>query len=226
MKPLVNLSSSPFRNRRLFWLAILLLFLIPSYFGLQAIETATTLGREIALQDIKVKSVESNLKKNDKPVVYNARVSSEENKQLVAASELIARRSFSWSQLLNEIERSLPAGVRVLRVGVAQIQPREREESYDGNENAATLNLIVIGKNGQDVTTMINKMHESGRFKVFPMSRKAVEGTEEIEFELRVEYFPPNSPARANQIAAAKTAKAVQAAHTESQTAKKIVEKK
>src|SRR2546422_4845835 len=37
MRPLVNLSSQPFRNRRLFWLAILLLFVVPAYFGLGAI---------------------------------------------------------------------------------------------------------------------------------------------------------------------------------------------
>jgi hypothetical protein len=226
MKPLVNLSSTPFRNRRLFWLAILLLFLIPAYFGLYAVETATQIDRQIALQDIKTRNVEATLARIDTPVVSGTKVSYEQNKELVAASELIARRTFSWSQLLNYIEQNLPAGVRVLRVSVTQIQPQEREESFDGTENAATLGLIVIGKNGQDVTTMINRMHESGRFKVFPMSRKAVEGTEEIEFELKVEYFPPNLPNRTspgNQLG-----QAGQSATTkpESQLAKKTAEKK
>lgn len=171
---------------------------------MQAIETATRLGGEISAQDMKVRSAEAKLKLVKKPVSSKLSVSAEENRQLVAASELIARRAFSWSQLLNDIERTLPPGVRVLRVSVAQIEPKERQESFDGTENAATLGLIVIGKNGQDITTMINRMHESGRFKVFPVSKKSVEGTEEIEFELRVEYFPPNPAARAdaaNQIA-------------------------
>ncbi|HEX9005230.1 MAG TPA: hypothetical protein VGB07_35295 [Blastocatellia bacterium] len=230
MKPQVNLSSTPFRNRRLFWLAILLLFLIPAYFGLQAIGSAARVNAELSLQEMKTKAVEDKLIKIDRPVVSNTKVSYEENKQLVAASELIARRAFSWSQLLNYIEQNLPAGVRVLRVSVTQIQPREREESFDGTENAATLGLIVIGKNGQDVTTMINRMHESGRFKVFPMSRKSVEGTDEIEFELKVEYFPPNTANRANQnnrVAEAKSDEVKAAkAKSESQIAKKTTERK
>lgn len=225
MRPLVNLSSTPFRNRRLFWLAILLLFIIPSYFGLQAVETATRVSGEITVQETKTKNAEAQFAKVNKPVVTGTRVSYEQNKELVAADELIARRTFSWSQLLNFIEQNLPPGVRVLRVSVTQIQPQEREETFDGGENAATLAIIVIGKDGQDVTTMINRMHESGRFKVFPVSRKAVEGTEEIEFELKVEYSPPKSPSRSNpnnQIAEAKTDKA----KSESQVTKKTGEKK
>jgi hypothetical protein len=45
---------------------------------------------------------------------------------------------------------------------------------------------------------MINKFHDSGRFKVFPLSKKSIEGAEDIEFDLRVEYFPPTPASRAN----------------------------
>jgi hypothetical protein len=123
---------------------------------------------------------------------------------LLAASVLIARRAFSWSQLLDDIERNLPAGVRVLRVAVAQIQPNERDAAGVEIESAATLNMSVIGKSGAEVTTMINKFHESRRFRVSPVSQKAVEGTEEIEFELKVEYLTRPAAPRAglsNQIA-------------------------
>lgn len=204
MKPLVNLASEPFRNRRLFWLVILLLFLVPFYLGLLAIESATRLEGDILTSRTRVKGLENRLEKFKKPANSKVTISTDENRQLVAASELIARRTFSWSHLLNDIERGLPAGVRVLRVAVAQVPLQERAETIGGDENAATLGLTVIGKSGQDVTTMINRFHESGRFKVFPMGRKAIEGTEDIEFELRVEYFPPLPARRAslsNQIA-------------------------
>lgn len=209
MKPLVNLASSPFRNRRLFWLVILLLFLIPAYFGMQMIESASRLNDDISNQRMKVKAKEIEYKQMEKPVVSNVSISTDENKQLVAANELIARRAFSWSQLLSDIERSLPTTVRVLRVAVNQILPNEREEAFDGSQNAATLTLTVIGQTNQDVTTMINRFHDTGRFKVFPLSKKTIDGTDEIEFELKVEYFPPTSGTRvnvANQIASAKTA--------------------
>lgn len=208
MKPLVNLSSNPFRNRRLFWLAILLLFLIPAYFLMDVVGNAERLKGEISAQAMLVKGLESQVKVSNKPATSNVNISPEQNKQLVAASELIARRVFSWVHLLSDTERSLPPGVRVLRVAVNQILPSEREEAFDGTRNAATLTLTVIGKTGQDVTTMINRFHDTGRFKVIPISRKTVDGTDEIEFELQVEYFPPNTGLNTtvgNQIASAKT---------------------
>lgn len=204
MRPLVNLSSQPFRNRQLFWLAILLLFAVPFYFGLDAIGALGQRQAELDALDAEIQRLQGALKTVDKPASANVTISADRNLQLVAASELIARRAFSWSQLLDDIERNLPAGVRVRRVAVAQIQPNERDGAASENENAATLNMTVIGKSGNDVITMINKFHESRRFKVSPISQKAVEGTEEIEFDLKVEYLAPTPAPRAglsNQIA-------------------------
>ena len=204
MRPLVNLSSRPFRNRRMFWLATLLLFVIPAYFGIDAIGTLARRQADLDALDAEIQRLQGTLKPFDKPAATNLTISADRNLQLVAASELIARRAFSWSQLLDDIERNLPGGVRVLRVAVVQIQPNERNSSAGENENAATLNMTVIGKSGADVTTMINKFQESRRFKVAPISKKAVEGTEEIEFELKVEYLaatPSPRPGLNNQIA-------------------------
>lgn len=204
MRPLANLSSQPFRNRRLFWSAILLLFVVPAYFGLDSIGSLGRRQAELDSLDAEIQRLEGGIKPVDKPGPANATISTDRNLQLVVASELIARRAFSWSQLLNDIERNLPAGVRVLRVAVAQIQPNERNAATSENESAATLNMTVIGKNGADVPTMINRFHESRRFKVSPMSQKAVEGTEEIEFDLKVEYLAQAHAPRAglgNQIA-------------------------
>lgn len=184
---------------------ILLLFVVPSYFGLDAIGSLVQHQAELEAIDAEIQSLRGALKTVDKPASANVTISADQNLQLVAASELIARRAFSWSQLLDDIERNLPAGVRVLRVAVAQIQPDERDSGGAGeNENAATLNLNVIGKSGNDVTTMITKFHESRRFKVSPISKKVVEGTGEIEFDLKVEYLEPTPAPRAglsNQIA-------------------------
>ncbi|HZF38352.1 MAG TPA: hypothetical protein VE715_05995 [Blastocatellia bacterium] len=204
MRPLVNLSSRPFRNRRLFWLAILLLLVVPSYFGIDAIGMLARRQAELDALDAEIQRLQGAIKPVDKPAAANVTISADRNLQLVAASELIARRAFSWSQLLDDIERNLPAGVRVLRVGVVQIQPNERNGSAGEIENAATLTMSVIGKSNADVTAMINKFLESRRFKVAPVSKKAVEGTEEIEFELKVEYLGPTPAPRAglnNQIA-------------------------
>jgi Tfp pilus assembly protein PilN len=204
MRLLVNLSNRPFRNRRLFWLVILLLFVIPSYFGLGAVGDLARRQAELDALDAEIQGLQGGIRTPDKPASTNVTISADRNLQLLTASELIARRAFSWSQLLDDIERNLPAGVRVLRVAVAQIQPNERDAAGVEIESAATLNMSVIGKSGAEVTTMINKFTESRRFKVFPISQKPVEGTEEIEFELKVEYLTRPATPRAglsNQIA-------------------------
>jgi hypothetical protein len=51
---------------------------------------------------------------------------------------------------------------------------------------------------------MIDKFHGTGRFKVFPLSMKPLEGTEEVEYSLKVDYSPARAetkPAADNQIA-------------------------
>lgn len=185
-------------------MVILLLFVIPTYFGLGAVGDLARRQTELDALDAEIQGLQGGIRKPDKPASTNVTISADRNLQLLAASELIARRAFSWSQLLDDIERNLPAGVRVLRVAVAQIQPNERDASGVQIESAATLNMSVIGKSGAEVTTMINKFHESRRFRVSPISQKPVEGTEEIEFELKVEYLMRPAAPRAglsNQIA-------------------------
>jgi hypothetical protein len=202
MKPLVNLASEPFQNRRLFWLAITLLFAIPSLIGLQAIRSISTLRADISVRTSRVGNLETQLKLIEKPGQNKISISPEMNRQLYAASLLRDKRAFSWSQLLNDIESGLPPAVRVLRVDV-----EERGSDKANGDVAATLLLQVIGKSSKDVTAMIDKFHGTGRFKVFPLSLKKIEGTEEVEYSLKVDYSPPQGekkPAANNQIAVKK----------------------
>jgi cell division protein FtsB len=206
MRPLVNLSSTPFRNRRLFWLVILALFVIPSYFGLEIIGTKTWMEQDIAERQANVNKLEIKLKNIDKPATTNVAISQDQNLQLLEARDLIARRAFSWTQLLNDIERNLPSTVRVLRIDIAQISPEERDGTIGVNKTKTTavLNMNVIGKSSAEVTTMINRFFDSRRFKVFPLSQKSVEGLEDVLFELKVEYYPPTPGSRSgenNQVA-------------------------
>lgn len=200
-KPLVNLATEPFRNRRLLWIVITMMFLVPALFGQQAIRRKVIEEAEIQARQTVVRDLESRLGRTEKPSTSGIAITPEQNREIYAASELLARKSFSWTQLLNEIERHLPPGIRVLRVAVTTIVPEEKNGSIGGPESAATLNLEVIGKSNADVVSLINRLHESGRFKVFPLTQKPVEGTGELEFSLKVEYFPKPAEGSSNQVA-------------------------
>src|SRR5262245_24904983 len=101
MRLLVNLSNRPFRNRRLFWLVILLLFVVPAYFGLGAVGDLAQRQGELDALDAEIQRLQGGIRIPDKPASANVTISADRNLQLVAASELVARRAFSWSQLLD-----------------------------------------------------------------------------------------------------------------------------
>lgn len=203
MRPLVNLANEPFQNRRLFWLAIGLIFVIPALLGLQAFRNISTLQSEIKGRAVRVKDLEGQLRLIEKPGQSNISITPEKNRQLYAASQLRDMRAFSWSQLLNDIESGLTPAVRVLRISVEQIQAQERVDKRDGKEAAATVMLEIVGKSQKDVTAMIDKFQGTGRFKVSPLSLKPIEGTDEVEYSLKVDYTPPpqadKKPAPDNQ---------------------------
>jgi len=195
MKPLVNLAAEPFRNRRLFWGGVLLLFLAPAYAGQLAIQEKVTRESQLArLRTVLQRTERNEADRKMAPTRIGPAISFEQNQEIYAASELLARKSFSWSRLLNELEQNLPAGVRLLRVGVSTIVPAEKNGSFGGPESAATLTMDVIGKTNGEVTEMINRFHDSRRFRVSPLTQKPIEGTEEVEFTLKVDYFPSLSP--------------------------------
>ena len=115
MKPLVNLAREPFRNRRIFWLSVLAICGAATWFGLQAMSEKASLDRQLVTEQERLRQLEKQLgiaktKPKDPLTGKDAPLSqtiitAEENKELIAASDLIERRAFSWSQLLNNIAR-------------------------------------------------------------------------------------------------------------------------
>src|SRR5439155_10260225 len=109
MKPLVNLASEPFRNRRLFWLIIIIIFAVSSAVGFRTIEAISDFERQIAALEPKVKADEESAAAMAKANAGVSALTLEQNQALQAANASIARKSFSWSQLLSDLERHVPA---------------------------------------------------------------------------------------------------------------------
>jgi Tfp pilus assembly protein PilN len=186
MKLQINFASEPFRNRRLFWLLIAGLIAIASFVGLDALRSQATLEQQIATLEPKVLRMEAQAK-NGQPVDFtDSTLTIAQNQALIVAQDLITRKGFSWSQLLNDLERFIPAGVRVTRIAVDRVGQNKEAEG-----KSISLSFDVVGKSPTDVTQMISDLNRSARFLVFPKAQKMVEGTEQVEFQLEVEYRPP-----------------------------------
>lgn len=204
MKLQINFASEPFRNRRLFWLLITSVIAIASLVGLNALSSQAGLEQQIAVLEPRVLRLEAQAK-NGPPLDFSeSTLSIAQNQALIVAQDLITRKSFSWSQLLNDLERYIPGGVRVTRISVDNVG---RGKEADGK--AITLSFDVVGKSSTAVTQMISELNKSARFVIYPKSQKIVEGTEEVEFQLAVEYRP--LPFATSQTAALKTQVASQA---------------
>lgn len=199
MRPIVNLARSPFRNRRLFWLAIAAIFGVSSYFGLSAIEEKVRLERQIiaqqeALARLTPKPVAGAKKSDSKEPQPTLVITADKNRELLAANDLIERRAFSWSQLLNDIEHHIPANVRVLRIAVNKVKAKEQSALAAGaksDDRSVNLTLEVIGRSTTDVTKMITDFERTGVFIVNPRESKVLEGMDDVQFTLDVEYTPP-----------------------------------
>ncbi|MBL8207101.1 MAG: hypothetical protein JNM09_22905 [Blastocatellia bacterium] len=185
MKLQINFASEPFRNRRLFWLLIASVIAIASLVGLNALRSQAGLEQQIALLEPKVQRLEAQAK-NGQPIDFSdSTLTIGQNQALIVAQDLITRKSFSWSQLLNDLERFIPANVRVTRIAVDTVG-----RNKDAEGKSVSLSFDVIGKSSTEVTQMISELNRSARFTVYPRSQKTVEGTEEVEFQLSVEYRP------------------------------------
>lgn len=196
MKPLVNLSSRPFRDRRLFWLGVLLIFLLASLVGVKTYGTISELDEEIAELQPKVKKLEDQAKAGEqKPDIVQS-LSPAQTLSMLVADELILRKSFSWTRLLSQIEQRIPSTVRVRKITINKINAQAKNETLIQAGNAphkVLLSLDVTGKNADEVLKMMETFNRSGIFFVTPKKESALEGTEEVEFDLNVEYFPPST---------------------------------
>lgn len=206
MRPLINLASEPFRNRRLFWLLVGFIVFAASLVGLNILGSKAKLENQIALLEPVVKRLEEKSTKSGELNFDGSSLSIGQNQALLAAQDLINRKGFSWSQLLNDLEQHIPASVRVTRISVDKVGGAGNAKDNAANEaHAIFLSFDAVGKSATAMTQMIGDMNRAAKFSVNPKAVRPVEGTEEVEFQLEVEYRPSSfavQSANNSQIAA------------------------
>ena len=180
-----NLSTRPFYNERAvhFWLLIAaLLILAATIFNVTRVlrysrsdtELATSAARDEArAQDLRAQAVRLRATVDPRQVEF----ASVEARQ---ANELIDRRTFSWTQLLNTLEATLPDDVRIVSV-----KPKL------GTDQGIVLTISVVARSVEDVDDFMQRLETTGEFGELgaPLSEHVNEQGQ-IETILDAAYVP------------------------------------
>ena len=101
------------------------------------------------------------------------------------ANGLIARRTFSWTELFNRFEATLPPQVRITAV-----QPKV------DRHGAVTLDFAVIAHSVDDVNTFMNRLEATGAFKGLLSRDEHLTNEGLLQANLESEYVPGDATAR------------------------------
>jgi len=153
-----NLATRPFYNERAVHLAILLLALIvviASVFNvtrvIQLSRSDTRLGTQASRDEARaaeLRAQAARLRASVDPKQIEV-VSIEARK----ANDLIDRRTFSWTELFNRLETTLPDEVRITSV-------RPKVDS-----SGTTLTISVIARAVDDVSQFMDNLQKTGAFR-------------------------------------------------------------
>ena len=153
-----NLSTRPFYNEhivRMWMIAVAVAVLAATAFNVARIIKYSSSDTRLATQASRDEARAADLRQQAARLraTVDARqvdVASEDARQ---ANELIDRRTFSWTELFNRFETTLPDDVRI-----TQVRPRiDREHGF-------LLAITVVAKSVDDVNTFIENLESSGAF--------------------------------------------------------------
>ena len=164
MKPIhLNLASRPFRDYRPVYAAVVIMALLTALLALYNVDT-------YLLYRTETRTTRGNIAKLDEQLAVEKRATDTLNQQLRGidlkllasqtefANTQLAERAFSWSELLDRLERVLPPDVRL-----QSVMPTF---SKDG---LVHLSMTLTAKTGQGLSATINRFNGDPRFaNAFP----------------------------------------------------------
>ena len=180
-----NLSTHPFYNERIvksILAALAIAGLSFSIFNLISFVNLASTESKLSVEARKAEEDASRLRAET--LDAQGVIESEDLEAVVQASreatELITRRSFSWSQLLSFVERSLPGTARL-----KSVRSRIEEDSF-------MVTFVVEARTVSGVASFIKSLEDTGNFKnTSPIEETRLEH-DLIETIMESVYTPPS----------------------------------
>ena len=184
-----NLSTRPFYNERIvsLWLLLFLVVVVAAtIFNTERVlryshsdtEQGTSASRDEArAAELRAAAVKLRNSVDAKQIEH----ASSEARQ---ANDLIDRRTFSWTELFNVFEKTLPDDVRITAVRPDLDQGRFR------------LKIAVVARGVEDINAFMNNLQTTGMFRQVGSSiAERFTDSGEALAELGLEYNPPTGHA-------------------------------
>jgi len=185
-----NLSTRPFYNERAVrqWLAaIALAVAVATVFNVTRVLKYSRSGTELGTQASRDETRAADLRRQAARLrgAVDMRQIERASSEAKQANELIDRRTFSWTELFNRFETTLPDDVRIIAV---------RPHIEQGQ--AILIDIIVLARRVEDVKTFMDNLEATG---AFPTLRPIDDHTDEqlglIQATLEARYLPSAAPA-------------------------------
>jgi len=179
-----NLSSRPFYNERLvyMWLAVLAaVVVVATAFNASRVLRYSRSDTQLETQASHDESRAADLRRQ--AAQLRASVDPRQVDFAAAdarqANDLIDRRTFSWTELFNRFETTLPDDVRI-----ASVRPRV------DHDRGILLNISVLARTVDDVNTFIMNLESTGAFANVRPAEEHTDETGLLMSSLEVVYLP------------------------------------
>lgn len=185
----LNLSSKPFRNRKIpYFLAFLIFVISLAVFAytFSSLQTARSQNLLVQKETKELREQLDDYKAKSERVKRT--LTPEQKALLIAAHKLVAQKSFGWSRLLSDLEKVLPSGVSVSRISVENVYQKD-------DRTQAELEFEVLSRDYQSIINMIESMNSSGVFhaELRSQSLQKKDYFTYTEYKLRLIYTQPLS---------------------------------
>jgi len=184
VKPIhLNLASRPFRDYRPVYAAVVLISLLTAFLALNNVDTFLRYRTETRTTRADITKLEEQVADEQRlSEALTQRLRGVDLKLLSSQTEFansqLAERAFSWSELLDRLERVLPTDVHLQSVTPA----------FD-KDGLVHLSMMCVAKTGEGLTATLNRFNIDPHFaNAFPTSETQQSG--EWHFTLGVDYRP------------------------------------
>lgn len=179
-----NLSTRPFYNQRVVFLAIAgaaLLVAALTFFNAVRLTALTREDRGLAG---KTRATEDDVQRlRQEAIRARGRLNRAELDAVSAAAReansLIDERSFSWTELLNRFENTLPPDVRIQAIA-----------PVSHAEGTLEVRVVVVARRPEDVDAFIEQLEKNGGFRQVVSQSEMTNQQGLLEVTLQGQYLP------------------------------------